>query len=166
MTAAGRMPTTNGVAVKKAMTRRVLIVEDNLVNQRVLTKQLQKAGHTVALANHGQEALDHLQATVLWKGNESAKELDVILMDLEMPVMDGLTATSRIRELEANGMITRRVPIIAVTANARKEQIETCLQTGMVSLPRSTDDSKLADSPLGRRDAEAFSCGGAHGEDG
>lgn len=62
-----------------------------------------------------------------------AKNLDVILMDLEMPIMDGLTAARHIRELEANGVVVRHVPIIAVTANARKEQIETCLTAGMVN---------------------------------
>lgn len=107
-------------------------MEDNLVNQRVLDKQLTKAGHSVTLANHGREALEHLKATKVWKGNEDAKDLDVVLMDLEMPVMDGLTATHHIRGLEANGDVQCHVPIIAVTANARKEQIETCLQAGMV----------------------------------
>ena len=110
----------------------ILLVEDNLVNQRVLDKQLTKAGHSVTLANHGREALEHLKGTKVWKGNEDAKDLDVVLMDLEMPVMDGLTATRHIRELEANGDVRCHVPIIAVTANARKEQIETCLQAGMV----------------------------------
>ena len=117
-------------------TFEALLVEDNLVNQRVLGKQLQKAGHSVILANHGQEALDHLQTTSLWNGNESGKGLDVVLMDLEMPVMDGLTAARRIRELEASGAINRHVPIIAVTANTRKEQIETCLAAGMVGSSR------------------------------
>lgn len=53
-------------------------------------------------------------------------------MDLEMPVMDGLTCTRRIRDLEREGTITRHVPIIAVTANTRVEQIETALEAGMV----------------------------------
>ena len=112
----------------------VLLVEDNLVNQRVLGKQLQKAGHNVIVANHGQEALQHLQESNFWKDNADGKPLHVILMDLEMPVMDGLTASRTIREFEVTGVITRHVPIIAVTANARKEQIDTCLQAGMVSL--------------------------------
>ncbi|KAL8918099.1 MAG: hypothetical protein Q9208_007539 [Pyrenodesmia sp. 3 TL-2023] len=120
-------------SIASPRTFKVLLVEDNLVNQRVLRKQLQKAGHSVALANHGQEALEHLQNTKFWEGNVDAEDLDVILMDLEMPIMDGLTAARRIRELEANGVVVRHVPIIAVTANARKEQIQTCFAAGMVS---------------------------------
>lgn len=58
-------------------------------------------------------------------------------MDKEMPVMDGLQCTSKIREFEANGLLIGHVPIIAVTANARSEQIATLLEVGMVSLVRS-----------------------------
>ena len=112
---------------------KVLLVEDNLVNQRVLRKQLQKAGCSVAVANHGQEALDYLKDTNMWIGNESGNDVHVVLMDLEMPVMDGLACTRRIREWEQEGVV-QHVPIIAVTANARKEQIETCLEAGMVRL--------------------------------
>lgn len=114
----------------------VLLVEDNIVNQRVLSKQLKKAGCFVAVANHGQEALDYLKTTTMWLGNESGTQLHVVLMDLEMPVMDGLSCARRIREMEQEGIV-RHVPIIAVTANARKELIETCLQAGMVS-PRTS----------------------------
>lgn len=57
--------------------------------------------------------------------------LGVVLMDQEMPVMDGLTCTRKIRELEREGKLTGHVPIIAVTANARAEQIQTALDTGM-----------------------------------
>ncbi|KAI9682361.1 MAG: hypothetical protein M1817_000415 [Caeruleum heppii] len=110
----------------------ILIVEDNLVNQRVLSKQLRNLGCTVRLANHGGEALDHLQQTRFWRGHETTgDDLTVILMDQEMPVMDGLTCTKRIRELQQSGEIVRHVPIIAVTANARAEQIGTALEAGM-----------------------------------
>lgn len=113
----------------------VLIVEDNLVNQRVLQKQLRNLKCVTRLANHGGEALDVLKKSNFWKGNEETGfDLTVVLMDLEMPVMDGLTCAKRIRELEVDGTIVRHVPIIAVTANARAEQIGMALSAGMVSL--------------------------------
>lgn len=101
--------------------------------EKVLRKQLQKAGCVVHVANHGQEALDFLQRSNLWRNNPSGEAVDVVLMDLEMPVMDGLTCTRRIRELQGQGNLIRHVPLIAVTANARKEQIETSMAAGMVS---------------------------------
>jgi CheY-like chemotaxis protein len=114
---------------------KVLIVEDNLVNQRVLQKQLRNLGFMTELANHGGEALDFLKTSTFWPGREkSGVELAVILMDLEMPIMDGLTCAQTIRGLEADGTIVKHVPIIAVTANARLEQIETAISAGMVSL--------------------------------
>lgn len=112
----------------------VLIVEDNLVNQRVLQKQLKNIGFTTVVANHGGEALDVLKTSRFWTGHErDGVDLALILMDLEMPVMDGLTCAKKIRDYEANGTIVRHVPIIAVTANARLEQIETAIAAGMVS---------------------------------
>jgi CheY-like chemotaxis protein/two-component sensor histidine kinase len=111
---------------------RVLIVEDNLVNQKVLQKQLKNVGFLVEVANHGGEALDIIKSSSFWNGNEKeGADLAVILMDLEMPIMDGLTATMKIRELETAGTIVKHVPIIAVTANARLEQIETAMSAGM-----------------------------------
>lgn len=117
---------------------KILIVEDNLVNQRVLQKQLRNLGCIVHVANHGGECLDRLRESTFWAGHEhSGLDLSVILMDLEMPVMDGLTCARKIRELEANGDVVRHVPIIAVTANARSEQIDTALAAGMVNLVES-----------------------------
>lgn len=110
----------------------VLLVEDNLVNQRVLSKQLLKAGCTVTLANHGQEALDHLRSSTLWTANKGNSRLpNIILMDLEMPVMDGMTAVRHIREMQQKGELSEHIPVIAVTANARVEQVEASLQGGM-----------------------------------
>jgi CheY-like chemotaxis protein len=110
----------------------ILIVEDNLVNQRILEQQLCKLGSTVHIANHGGEALDLIRETVHYKGRESnGKQLSVILMDLEMPVMDGLTCVRKIREMEAEGLIKGHMPIIAVTANARSEQVLMAKETGM-----------------------------------
>jgi PAS domain S-box-containing protein len=114
---------------------KVLIVEDNLVNQRVLQKQLRNIGFVAEVANHGGEALEILKTSTFWAGQEkSGMDLAIILMDLEMPVMDGLTCARTIRDLEADGTIVRHVPIIAVTANVRLEQIESAISAGMVSL--------------------------------
>jgi CheY-like chemotaxis protein len=113
---------------------KILIVEDNLVNQRVLEKQLRNLGFMTELANHGGEALDVVKTSTFWAGREKdGVELSVILMDLEMPIMDGLTCARTIREYEADGTIVKHVPIIAVTANARLEQIENAIAAGMVS---------------------------------
>ncbi len=112
---------------------KVLVCEDNQVNQRVLQKQLQHRGCVVHVANHGQEALDILRESRFANGRESdGTDISVVLMDLEMPVMDGLTCVRQIRKLEREGRL-HPVPIIAVTANARMEQVSTALEAGMVS---------------------------------
>jgi signal transduction histidine kinase/DNA-binding NarL/FixJ family response regulator len=115
--------------------KHVLIVEDNIVNQRVLSKQLRNAGYIVSVANHGGEALTFLSTTRFWKGHETdGAELSLILMDLEMPTMDGLTCVKRIRQLQEEGTLVAHVPVIAVTANARSEQIATAKTSGMDSV--------------------------------
>lgn len=112
----------------------ILIVEDNLINQAVLSKQLRLLGCTVHVANHGGEALAVLQTTKYWKGMQDVgKDLTVVLLDIEMPVMDGLTCVRRIRELQAQGDIIGHVPVIAVSGNARAEQIAIARNAGMVS---------------------------------
>ncbi|KAF3918212.1 hypothetical protein ABW20_dc0107375 [Dactylellina cionopaga] len=111
---------------------RVLIVEDDLVNQNVIRKQLQKLGCETYVANHGLEALEKvMQSKLYMKATDDAYDLTVILMDVEMPVMDGLKATGEIRKLEAEGSLVRKIPIIAVTANARPEQIKQMRAAGM-----------------------------------
>ena len=125
---------SRGQSFENKGSLKVLIVEDNLVNQKVLSKQLRNLGCIVHVANHGGECIDFLQQSRFWLGHETdGSDLSVILMDLEMPVMDGLTCARTIRELQREGKIVRHVPIIAVTANARSEQIDTALQSGMVS---------------------------------
>jgi signal transduction histidine kinase/CheY-like chemotaxis protein len=104
----------------------VLLVEDNLINQQVLVKQLKKAGCVVDVANHGQEALDILEG--------KSELFDVILMDMEMPVMDGLTAIHEIRRKQKEEQLAEHLPIIAVTANVRQEQIDTALAAGAVRI--------------------------------
>lgn len=111
-------------------TLHILVVEDNLVNQRVLVKQLAKIGCTVNAANNGIEALVYLEQTEFQK--DGGKKLSVILMDLEMPEMDGLTCVRRIREMEQSGEIRGHVPTIAVTANVRDQQVQEAKSAGMV----------------------------------
>ncbi|QDS75399.1 hypothetical protein FKW77_002968 [Venturia effusa] len=111
---------------------RVLIVEDNLVNQKVLSKQLEKAGYVVQIAGHGEEALSFLRTTRFWRDKViSGVDLSVVLMDIEMPVMDGLECARRIRALQKSGELVSHVPIMAVSANARSEQIRSAREAGM-----------------------------------
>lgn len=127
-------PPRRGQSFDNKGSLKVLIVEDNLVNQKVLSKQLRNLGCIVRVANHGGECIDFLQQSRFWYGHEiNGSELSIILMDLEMPVMDGLTCARKIRELQREGKIVSHVPIIAVTANARSEQIDTAMHSGMVS---------------------------------
>lgn len=107
----------------------VLVVEDNLVNQTVLVKQLRKRGIGVSAANDGIECLALLEGTTFRKVD--GKRLSVILMDLEMPNMDGLTCVREIRKMQAKGMISGHVPVIAVTANVRDEQVAIARRSGM-----------------------------------
>ncbi|KAI0422869.1 histidine kinase [Xylaria grammica] len=110
----------------------VLIVEDNLVNQKVLQRSLRNVGNHTKVANHGGEALEVLKGSRYWQGNEtSGDDISIILMDLEMPVMDGMTCARKIRELERDGTIVSHIPIIAVTAYARPEQIENAKAAGV-----------------------------------
>ncbi|KAF1348960.1 CheY-like superfamily [Delphinella strobiligena] len=108
----------------------ILLVEDNKINQRVVAQQLKRAGcPQVHTADHGVEALSFLVTQKSSSGNSTPPSL--ILLDVEMPVMDGLTAARRIREMEKTGELTQHIPIIAITANARKEQITAALEAGM-----------------------------------
>lgn len=144
----------------------VLIVEDNLVNQKVLQRQLQLSGNNTYVANHGGEALEALRFSRFWdeekallsksilssslswsssgggggvvkadcdvEDRENRRNVSVILMDLEMPVMDGMSCTREIRRLEGEGVLTQHIPIIAVTAYARREQVANAKAAGVV----------------------------------
>ena len=99
---------------------KILLVEDNPVNQRVAQRILQNLAAEVTIANNGAEALERI----------AASNFDAVLMDCQMPVMDGFTATRRIRELELSRG-AKRLPIIALTANVMSEDREKCLAAGM-----------------------------------
>lgn len=106
---------------------------DNLVNQRVLTKQLRRLGCIVDTANHGLEALSYLESTKHWAGSTTnKKELSVVLLDWEMPVMNGINCVKRIRGLQLDGSLKSHIPVIGTTANARGTQIDQAMQAGMV----------------------------------
>lgn len=119
----------------------ILVVEDNLINQKVLVKQLRKLGCNVEAANDGVEALTFLKRTHFH--TQGGLKLSVILMDLEMPNMDGLTCVREIRAMQAQNKIINHVPVIAVTANVRDQQIMDAKAAGMddvVSKPFSIPD--------------------------
>ncbi len=99
-------------------SRRILLVEDNPINQRVAHKILEKQSYQVTIVNNGLEALDVLQS----------ESFDVILMDVQMPEMDGLTAT---REIRKKDWPAQKTPIIAMTANAMKGDEDACIEAGM-----------------------------------
>ena len=126
---------------------RILLVEDNHVNQRLATKLLEKRGHHVTVTGTGQGAVQQAQ-------NES---FDVILMDVQMPDMDGLEATTLIRAAE-NGQ-PRRTPIIAVTAHSMKGDRERCLAAGMDNYITKPFDAvrliEVVESAAGRDGAAA-----------
>ncbi len=97
----------------------VLLVEDNVVNQRLAVRLLEKRGHSFVLTGNGIEALEALEKSTF----------DAVLMDLQMPRMGGIETTVEIRRLEKG--TPRHVPIIAMTAHAMKGDRETCLEAGM-----------------------------------
>ena len=105
----------------------VLLVEDYPTNQKVAIHHLSKAGYMVDLSEDGALAVEAFKS----------RPYDLVLMDIQMPVMDGYAATIAIRELEekrrigGNGRSARRIPIIAMTANASKDDMELCLEKGM-----------------------------------
>lgn len=107
----------------------ILVVEDNIVNQKVLAKQLRKAGCIVSTADNGLFALTELKKSAYYIPD--GVPLSIVLMDWEMPEMNGLECAREIRRMQADGEIVGHVPIIAVTANVRGEQIATARESGM-----------------------------------
>ncbi|HWZ44651.1 MAG TPA: PAS domain S-box protein [Candidatus Saccharimonadales bacterium] len=111
----------------------ILVAEDNLLNQKLAVKLLENLGHRVVVANDGQEALLKLEV----------EDFDLALMDIQMPQMDGLTATIAIRSQEQKTQA--HLPIVALTAHAMKGDRERCLEVGMdgyISKPVNTNELK------------------------
>jgi two-component system sensor histidine kinase/response regulator len=116
--------------------RRILLVEDNPVNQRVAQRTLQKLAAEVTLANNGAEALERIAET----------DFDAVLMDCQMPIMDGFTATRRIREGESREGLGIHLPIIALSANVMSEDRDNCMAAGMdAHLGKPLEPTQLAD---------------------
>jgi len=112
--------------VSEQISLNVLLVEDHPVNLTLGKKMLTKKGHNVVIAKNGQEAVD------AYKQSQNEHKFDLILMDLLMPVMDGLEASKAIREIESNAQ--DRVPIIAMTGKSAEESLEECKEAGMDDL--------------------------------
>lgn len=110
---------TTPMADRPQQSLRILLAEDNPVNQKVALRQLQSLGYMADVVANGQEVLDLLQQV----------RYDLILMDCQMPVMDGYEATRRLRQQERRS--GHRTVVIAITANAMQEDRERCLQAGM-----------------------------------
>ena len=116
----------------ESVSHNILLVEDNILNQKVLAKQLRKVGCTVHVANHGGEAIEYiLRTNSSTDAQDKTTHVDCILMDWEMPVLDGLAATRKLRQLEDEGVLQERQMIIGITANARSEQIQSAMESGM-----------------------------------
>jgi CheY-like chemotaxis protein len=98
---------------------KILVAEDNLVNQRLATRMLEQRGHNVTVAGNGRQALKALENV----------EFDLVLMDIQMPEMDGLEATAAIRQSER--ITGKHQPIVAMTAHAMKGDEQRCLDGGM-----------------------------------
>ena len=112
----------------------VLLTEDNPVNQLTATTMLKKLGHKVDVANNGLEALEKL----------AENDYDIVFMDVQMPEMDGMTATARIRDDEKE--TGKHIPIVAMTAHAMQGDREKCLDGG-------TDE--YVSKPIRRKDLKA-----------
>jgi PAS domain S-box-containing protein len=112
-----QLSTSEGSAELSLLGVRILLTEDNQLNQRLATEILCDAGAKLDIANNGKEAIDALQSS----------SYDLVLMDVQMPIMDGFEATRHIRKHELN----EHIPIIAMTANAMESDRQACLQAGM-----------------------------------
>jgi PAS domain S-box-containing protein len=121
---AGELASPRSVEDGAKRQLRILVAEDNSVNQHLATRLLEREGHSVSIAGSGQEALESFERRQL-EGNQ----FDLILMDVQMPGLDGLQATARIREAERPTGL--RVPIVAMTAQAAEADRLRCLESGM-----------------------------------
>lgn len=102
---------------------RLLVAEDGRTNQMIVTAMLEKLGHHVELAQNGEEAISKVHEAV-----DAKRQFDAVLMDIQMPGMDGMTATRLLRE---SGITADMLPIIALTANGFQESVDACIAAGM-----------------------------------
>jgi signal transduction histidine kinase len=126
---------TRKIEAEKLRKLKILLAEDNLINQRVATINLNKMGHLVDVAENGKDAVELFRENLY----------DVVLMDIMMPVMDGIEATRLIKEIQHDQEIKRGVPVIAMTANALKGDREKLMAQGMdgyICKPFKTNELK------------------------
>jgi two-component system, sensor histidine kinase and response regulator len=121
-----------------AVGLRILLAEDNIVNQRLLSRILEKMGHTVVVTNDGAAALTML----------SQQQFDLVAMDMQMPVMDGIEATQKIRLSELG--TARHMPIVAITANAFDDDRRKCFEAGMDGYVVKPVSAKAIGDEVGR----------------
>ncbi|WP_229509543.1 ATP-binding protein [Massilia sp. CCM 8734] len=127
-------PAAGAPPVSKAGRLHILLAEDNPVNQRLALRLLEKMGHRVTLADNGVDALDH----ALHGG------ADLVLMDVQMPALDGLAATRILRQWEASAPEGGHLPVVAMTARAMQGDRERCLEAGMDDyLSKPVDSARL-----------------------
>lgn len=130
-------PTVRMPAIRPDAPLEVLVAEDNAVNQQVARRMLEMLGCNVTVVGNGREAVDACRDS----------RFDLVLMDIQMPVMDGLEATREIRRLQAGG---RRTPIVALTASAVTGELERCVAAGMDHLlSKPVSLSRLRDTLAG-----------------
>jgi two-component system sensor histidine kinase/response regulator len=140
------------VEPSQGQSLRVLVAEDNAVNRKLASSILQRAGHVAILVTNGREAVEAMER----------ERFDVVLMDVQMPVMGGFEATRLIRALEAGS--GRRTPIIAITAHAMKGDREACFEAGMDGFaPKPIQSAKLLEM-LARLGSGSTPEPGAEGE--
>ncbi|WP_267397690.1 MULTISPECIES: PAS domain S-box protein [unclassified Sphingomonas] len=140
MVAVSDKPVITGATRLSQRAARVLLAEDHEVNQLLVRAMLAQGGHDVTVVADGQQAVDEVRQSVA-----NGTPFDLIFMDMQMPVMDGLAATQAIRGSEQTG--DRRLPIIALTANAFASDLEACRAAGMddhVAKPVSMEALLLA----------------------
>ena len=128
--------------VKDNSGLKVLLVEDNRINMLLASKMLKASGHTVTHIDNGADAVSEIKRQL--KSNKTITH-DIILMDIFLPKIDGMQTTRQIRQLEVEHAVQQRVPILALTANAREDSQRACLNAGM--------DGYLA-KPFDRADLE------------
>jgi len=130
------MKTNVRVPLERRFTGRILLVEDNMVNRKVAVATLKGLGLEVIEAENGRLALDTVRR----------EQISLILMDVNMPVMDGIEATRHIRSAEAIGELQGRRPIIALTANVMRDTVDACFNAGMDGfLPKPFQRQQLID---------------------
>ena len=130
-----KVETKTEIKTDKKKKLHLLVAEDNLLNCHVIAAFLDRLGHTSKIANNGKIALEVL----------SKEDFDAVLMDIEMPEMDGIEATEAIRNNQEN-VRNPKIPIIALTAHALKDYEEKCYKAGMNSyLTKPIDIEKLTE---------------------